>query len=245
MRLALLVGVISFGGGGMLVVLTSSRSPPAPGALPAGTFEPETATTAASEATPATVATAATAATAAFEPETATTAARSQSSLASLPEVASSTASDLAPVPPRAKTRRTREIAHARGAAEDPSAVLTATPPPLPAPSEAATLPAAPRGRGLSDLQIQQAVSTQKKDVAECAARAERAGERALGKLSITARVADTGVVEEARVETPSAVGTEFARCVSARVRGWTFPRFSGMRKEEVSMSFIFVPGEG
>src|SRR5262249_18734715 len=89
---------------------------------------------------------------------------------------------------------------------------------------------------------IRRLVSAHRTELASCAvAGLTRAPS---GKVSFIAHVKPNGAVRSVELDSSSAADNAFARCVSTRMRVWSFAHFSGDHRARVRISFIVVPAE-
>ncbi|HEY2744027.1 MAG TPA: AgmX/PglI C-terminal domain-containing protein [Polyangia bacterium] len=70
----------------------------------------------------------------------------------------------------------------------------------------------------------------------------ERAGTVGSGKAIVSLEIAPAGTVQTVSVEAPAFADSKLPACISARAKGWTFPKFTEGPKK-FSYPFVFVGG--
>ena len=70
----------------------------------------------------------------------------------------------------------------------------------------------------------------------------ERAGTVGSGKAIVSLEIDPAGTVQTVSVEAPAFADSKLPACISARARGWTFPKFTQGPKK-FSYPFVFVGG--
>ena len=70
----------------------------------------------------------------------------------------------------------------------------------------------------------------------------ERAGTVGSGKAIVSLEIDPAGTVQPCHVEAPAFADSKLPACISARARGWTFPKFTAGPKK-FSYPFVFVGG--
>jgi len=70
----------------------------------------------------------------------------------------------------------------------------------------------------------------------------ERAGIVGSGKAIVSLEIDPAGTVQAVSVEAPAFADSKLPACITARARGWTFPRFTEGPKK-FSYPFVFVGG--
>lgn len=70
----------------------------------------------------------------------------------------------------------------------------------------------------------------------------ERAGTVGSGKAIVSLEIDPAGTVQNVSVEAPAFAASKLPACISARAKGWTFPKFTEGPKK-FSYPFVFVGG--
>lgn len=70
----------------------------------------------------------------------------------------------------------------------------------------------------------------------------ERAGTVGSGKAIVSLEIDPAGTVQTVSVEAPAFAASKLPSCISARAKGWTFPKFTEGPKK-FSYPFVFVGG--
>ena len=94
----------------------------------------------------------------------------------------------------------------------------------------------------LADQDVMRVIKVGLTAVKHCYLAEEHSGNTASGKAIVTFKIQPTGSVQEVRVEAPAFQGSKLPACLSGRIRGWQFPKFSG-EPMTVSYPFVFMGG--
>jgi len=70
----------------------------------------------------------------------------------------------------------------------------------------------------------------------------ERAGTVGSGKAIVSLEIDPAGTVQNVSIEAPAFAASKLPACITARARGWTFPKFTEGPKK-FSYPFVFVGG--
>ncbi|HWE30373.1 MAG TPA: AgmX/PglI C-terminal domain-containing protein [Polyangia bacterium] len=94
----------------------------------------------------------------------------------------------------------------------------------------------------LSDPQVVSVIRRNLPAVKGCYEIEERAGTVGSGKAIVSLEIDPAGTVQTVAVEAPAFAASKLPACISARAKGWTFPKFTEGPKK-FSYPFVFVGG--
>ena len=107
-----------------------------------------------------------------------------------------------------------------------------------------------PRGAGsgevvngpLPDSEVASVIKRNLPAVKGCYEIEERAGTVGSGKAIMSLEIDPAGTVQNVSIEAPAFAASKLPACITARARGWTFPKFTEGPKK-FSYPFVFVGG--
>jgi hypothetical protein len=94
----------------------------------------------------------------------------------------------------------------------------------------------------LPDSEVTSVIKRNLPAVKGCYEVEERAGTVGSGKAIVSLEIDPAGTVQNVSVEAPAFADSKLPACISARAKGWTFPKFTQGPKK-FSYPFVFVGG--
>ena len=94
----------------------------------------------------------------------------------------------------------------------------------------------------LPDSEVASVIKRNLPAVKGCYEVEERAGTVGSGKAIVSLEIDPAGTVQNVSVEAPAFADSKLPACISARAKGWTFPKFTQGPKK-FSYPFVFVGG--